>query len=158
MKKITIGFSKSKKPFAVGSLLIRWYMKTPYSHVYMKFYSASLNRTMVYEAVGKGVRFIGLERWKEHAEEVASFDIEISDENYTRLLQYCVDNAGIDYGFWQNLGIVISNICKLKENPITIGKNCSEEIGEVLELEEYVIEKDKNLLTPKDIYDILIQP
>lgn len=130
-------------------------MCAPYSHVYMKFYSASLDRTMIYEAVGKGVRFIGLERWKEHAQEVASFELQISDENYKRLLQYCVDNAGTDYGFLQNMGILIANLFKLKKNPLKDGKNCSEEMGDVLELEGHVFDKDKDLLTPKDIYKIL---
>lgn len=59
MEQITIGFSKSKKFLPIGSWLIRAYMGTPYSHVYLKFYSQSLNRTLIYEAVGGGVRFIG---------------------------------------------------------------------------------------------------
>lgn len=155
MKKITIGFSKSTKKFAIGSVLIRWYMQTPYSHVYMKFDSPSLNRTLIYEAVGAGVRFIGSHRWKEHAEEVASFELEISDENYKKLMQFCVDNAGIEYGFYQNLGILLANMCASNKNTLTDGINCSEAIGEILELEGYKIDKDLNLLTPKDIFLIL---
>lgn len=155
MKTITIGFSKSTKKFAIGSLLIRWYMGAPYSHVYLKFKSSSLDRVLIYEAVGAGVRFIGANRWASHAEEVSSFNIEISDENYTKLMQFCVDNAGIEYGFFQNLGILFANLCKLKKNPLTDGNNCSEAIGEILELEGYKINKDLNLLTPKDIHLIL---
>lgn len=155
MKKITIGFSKSTKKFAIGSLLIRAYMGTPYSHVYLKFHSPSLDRTLIYEAVGKGVRFIGSERWSEHAVEVDSFDIEVSDESYVKILQYCVDNSGIEYGFFQNLGIIWANICRLARNPVDDGDNCSETIGEILALNGYKIEKDLNLLTPKDIWLIL---
>lgn len=155
MKTVTVGFSKSTKKFAIGSVLIRWYMGTPYSHVYLKFKSQSLDRTLIYEAVGAGVRFIGANRWSGHAEEVSSFEIQVSDDNYTKLMQYCVDNAGIEYGFWQNLGIVVANVCKLKKNPLTDGSNCSEAIGEILELEGYKINKDLNLLTPKDIHLIL---
>ena len=151
MKTITFGFSKSKKRFAIGSVLIRWYMCAPYSHVYMKFRSDSLERTLIYEAVGAGVRFIGAERWAEHAEEVDSVTIQISDENYVKLMQWCVDNSGIDYGFGQNFGIILANICKLKTNPLKNGKNCSEAIGEILELEGYSFDKELNLLTPKDI-------
>jgi len=157
MKTITVGFSKSTKPFAVGSWLIRWYMGTEYSHVYIKFHSPSLERTLIYEAVGAGVRFIGLDRWQSHAQEVASFQLTLSDENYKRLMQFCVDNAGIDYGFFQNIGILVANVAKLERNLFNDGKNCSEEIGEILELEGFDIEKDFNLLTPKDIYEILEQ-
>lgn len=155
MKTVTIGFSKSTKKFAIGSLLIRWYMGTPYSHVYMKFDSTSLDRKLVYEAVGVGVRFIGQKRWEEHAKEVASFKIELSDENYKKLMQYCVDNAGINYGYLQNLGVLWANLWKSSTNPISDGSNCSEAIGEILELEGYKIDKDYNLLTPKDIFLIL---
>lgn len=151
MKTVTFGFSRSKKKFAIGSVLIRWYMCTPYSHVYMKFRSDSLERTLIYEAVGAGVRFIGVDRWAEHAEEVDSIAIEISDENYKKLMQYCVDESGIDYGFGQNFGLVIANLFKLKANPLRDGKNCSEAIGEILELEGYSFDKELNLLTPKDI-------
>lgn len=155
MKKITIGFSKSKKKIAIGSLLIRWYMQTPYSHVYFKFDAKSFDRILVYEAVGAGVRFIGLNKWQSDHEEVASFELDISDESYKKIMQYCIDNAGTEYGFWQNIGILIANICKSSKNPITDGENCSEVIGEVLALEGYKIHKDFNLLTPEDIFLIL---
>lgn len=151
MKTVTFGFSKSKKPLAIGSLAIRWYMGTPYSHVYMKFRSDSLERTLIYEAVGAGVRFIGADRWSQHAEEIESITIEICDQSYKKLMQWCVDNSGIDYGFGQNFGIIIANIFNLKANPLKNGKNCSEAIGEVLVLEGYTFDKELNLLTPKDI-------
>jgi hypothetical protein len=132
-------------------------MKTPYSHVYIKFKAETLDRTLIYEAVGGGVRFIGSKRWEEYAKEVASFELDITDESYYQIMRYCVDNSGIDYGFWQNIGVVISNIFSLKKNPFSNGENCSEAIGEILGLEGYKIDKDMNLLTPKDIFSILIK-
>jgi len=155
MKTITIGFSRSKKNFAIGSYAIRWYMSTPYSHVYLKFDAASLERKLIYEAVGAGVRFIGADRWCTHAQEVDSFTLNVSDASYKQIMQYCIDNAGIDYGFWQNFGVLIASAFKMKKNPLTDGENCSEAIGGLLELEGYKIDKDLNLLTPKDIHEIL---
>jgi hypothetical protein len=95
MKTITIGFSKSKKILPIGSLILRAYMGTPYSHVYLKFYSETLNRELIYEAVGGGVRFIGTKQWNKHAVEVASYDLELLKGNYISLLQHCVDNSGL---------------------------------------------------------------
>lgn len=155
MKTITIGFSKSKKKIAIGSWAIRAYMKTEYSHTYLGFYSASLDRNLKYEAVGSGVRFIGENQWKDHAIEVKKYDIQISDANYIELMQNCVGNASIDYGFWQNIGVVVAAICRLKKNPFNSGFNCSELVGRILKNEGYKIEKDLNLLTPKDI-DIIL--
>lgn len=156
MRTVSIGFSRPiNHPFPVFSWLIRAYQGTKYSHVYLRFYSRSLDRVLIYESVSGGVRFLGLEAWSKQAEEVASVDLDISDDNYTKLLQYCVDNAGAKYGFWQNLGVVFSDLLKLKSNPFKSGKNCSEAIAEILQLEGFEIPKEPNLITPKDIYTLL---
>lgn len=156
MEQITIGFSKPKnRMLPIGSYLIRLFQKTPYSHVYLKFHSANLDRELIYEAVGGGVRFVGQKVWESHAEEVKSYSIDITPENKKILLQYCVDNAGIEYGTIQNLGIFLSSVLGLKKNLSEKGKNCSEVVGEILKLEGRIIKKDTNLLTPKDIDKIL---
>ena len=155
METVTIGFSKSKKKFAIGSWLIRKWMRTEYSHVYIKFQSNSLNRELIYEAVGTGLRFIGTKVWESHALEVKSYLIEVKKCNQIRLLQYCVDNAGVEYGTVQNLGIFTAKVFGNKKNKFNQGKNCSEVIGEILKLEGYEIKKDVNLLTPLDIDLIL---
>jgi hypothetical protein len=154
MKTITIGFSKSKKFMPIGSWLIRLYDQTPYSHVYIKFRSQTIDRTLIYEAVGSGIRFIGAAIWDKHAEEVASFDIEIAQCNYVTLLQYCVDNAGTEYGYMQNLGVPLSKLFNLKTNPFQTGKNCSEVVAEILSREGYE-SLNLNLVTPKDIFNML---
>jgi uncharacterized protein YycO len=157
METITIGFSKSKKKFAIISYLIRLYMQTPYSHVYIKFYSKSLDKILIYEAVGSGVRFIGSKMWDKYSKEIVSYKIQISQEEKIKLLSWCVDNAGCNYGFMQNLGILIAKIFKLKNNPFKKGKNCSELVGEFLSNIGYKFDKNLNLLTPKDIYLALNQ-
>jgi hypothetical protein len=155
MKTITVGFSKSKKPLAIGSWLIRTYMKAPYSHVYLKFRSESLDRTLIYEAVGVGLRFIGEEVWKGHAEEVASFQLQVPDEAYVRLLQYCVDNAGREYGYLQNVGVPLAKLLGLKSNPFQEHQNCSETVLMEMKLLGYAVNVQKDLATPKDIYEAL---
>lgn len=151
MKTIDIGFSKSKKKLAIGSWLIRWYMRTEYSHTYLGFYSSSLDRDLKYEAVGSGVRFVGKIEWETHAQEVCKYSIDVSDKEFVEVLQYCIDNAGADYGFMQNIGIVLANILKLEKNIWRRGENCSELVGRLLELKGYSFSKDLNLLTPADI-------
>ena len=157
MKTITIGFSKSKKKFAIGSWLLRAYMKTPYSHTYLGFRSATIDRNIKYESVGSGVRFIGEKRWQSHAREIKAYTIQISEASYIEMLQFCVDNASDSYGFWQNAGVLIADVLKLKTNPFNTGVNCSELIGKILVRNGYKIDKDLNNLTPKDIDIILGQ-
>lgn len=157
ISKITIGFSRPKnKILPIGSWLIRLYQGTSYSHTYIRFYSESLNRVLVYEAVGNaGVRFIGFNRWLKSAEELESFTIDAKKCNATTLLQNFVDEAGEDYGFMQNVGLVVANLFGWRKNPFRKGKNCSEKVGRFLLSEGYEIHKSLDLLTPKDIYDIL---
>jgi hypothetical protein len=155
IKTITVGFSKSKKFLPIGSWLIRLYEGTPYSHVYLKFYSQSLDRFLIYEAVGVGVRLIGKKEWSLHAEEVVSFDIPVISGNYISLLQHCVDHAGTDYGFLQNIGIPLARLLRLKSNPFQSGVNCAEEIYKVLNLSGYTVDKKIDLVTPKDIFNAI---
>lgn len=54
MSSARIGFSRHRG-FAPLSWAIMAVERTNFSHVYIKFYSASMGRWLVYEATGKGV-------------------------------------------------------------------------------------------------------
>lgn len=155
---VTIGFSKPKnKVLPIGSWAIRLFMKTSYSHVYIRFYSESINRTLIYEAVGVGgVRFIGEKLWNTKATEIKSFTLKVKKNNSTTLLQELVDDCGIDYGHLQNLGIFLARIFNWKKNPWRKGKNCSEIVAKFLKSEGYQLDKAIDLITPKDIESMLL--
>lgn len=159
MKTIAIGFSKPKNMlFPVISWGIRLYMRTPYSHAYMKFHSDSLDRDIVYESVGHGVRFVGSKFWNKHAESVCEYQVQITDESYKRLMQFCIDNAGKEYSVWQNVGVVAADILNLKTNPFSTGieeTNCAEEVCRALETVGYKFDKPLDLITPRDLCEIL---
>jgi hypothetical protein len=154
---VTIGFSKPKNHiFPIGSWAIRLFQGTAYSHTYIRFYSESLNRTLVYEAVGTGgIRFIGQKMWLKHAEELESFTLKVKKCNATTMLQDFVDDCGLDYGHLQNIGIFMASLFGWKKNPWRKGKNCSEIVAKFLISEGYRISKPLDLVTPKDIYEIL---
>lgn len=156
MKTVKIVFTKPKnRIFPVFSWIIRMYLGTQYSHVAIKFSSESLNRDIIYEAVGSGVRFVGKRVWEKKIEEVVSYQIDVKYCNYTTIMQYCIDHAGIEYGLLQNIGIFIVDVFKLKKNPFRHGKNCSEVIAEILTLEGFEFNKSMELVTPKDIQAVL---
>lgn len=155
MKKLVIGFSRSKKRFPIGSWLIRLYLGTKYSHTYLRFRADKYDRNLIYEAVGSGVRFIGQKMWESHAEEVKSHEIEVSEAGYNKIMVLCIDNAGMNYGFLQNAGIIVANIFNLDKNPFPADTNCSEELAKILHEEGYRFNKEFNLITPKDIDEAL---
>lgn len=141
----------------IYSYAIKKFENTDYSHVSMHFRSESLDRTIIYEAVGPGVRFIGKKLWDEHAKIIKSFKVEVTEECYIRIMQHCVDTAGMKYGFKIALGMFLAKTFNLKENPYTEPdiKVCSKAIGELLKEAGYVIGKSFDLLDPKDIFEIL---
>ena len=166
MKTIYIGFSRPKNvTLPVFSWAIRAVYRTPYSHSYLRFTSQSLNRCLIYEAVGKGLRFIGLNLWNTHAECLKEFKLEVTDDQYTALLQYCVDNAGLEYGMVQSFGIFIGELARsvgidVRKNLLDESANhkiCSEVVAEVLISLGVNFSKDLNLITPKDIYCKLLE-
>jgi len=159
MKTITIVFSKPQNmKLPIGSWIIRKWMKTDYSHVSVHFFSQSLDRHLIYEAVGSGVRFVGKDLWDKHAVAVYSTELNVTEEQYVKVLQRCVDLAGIKYGLTQNIGICIAKILKLIKNPFKSAKseeNCSEIAAEVLTILGISFDKHLDLITPKDIFDKL---
>lgn len=157
--KITIGFSKPiNHPFPVFSWIIRSTYNTPYSHTYVKFYDAEADRHVVYESVGVGSRFIGIHVWEEHAEVVQEFELTATPEQFKKIKQLCYDHAGLKYGKMQIVGIYIAKLFRMKKN---IFKNdtersvCSEIVGRIAKILGYKIDKDFDLIVPKDIYKAL---
>lgn len=155
--KVTIGFSKPRnRLLPVGSWAIRFFQQTPYSHTYVRFHSQSIDRTLIYESVGTGgVRFVGYKLWHTHAEEIKAFTLSADKINIINMLQTFVDECGTDYGYLQNIGIALADLFGWKNNPWRNGKNCSEIVAEFLISEGYSFSKPLDLITPKDIYNIL---
>ena len=152
---IIIGFSKATCPFKIGSWLIRKYLGTNYSHVFLKFKSTKFDRDLVYEAVGSGVRFVGKIEWEKHATVTDEYVIEIEEHDYIKLMQYCIDMSGQPYGILQNIGLVLAKALGLKSNPFKRGINCSELITNILIQNGRSVSFNPNLSTPKDIENLL---
>jgi hypothetical protein len=160
MATITIGFSRPKSRLAIIAHLIRLCEGgTPYSHVYLKWHSASLDRDLIYEAKGSGINFTSPIYFKDHVEVVHEFNLDISDETKTRIVQYCIDNAREKYGVLQILGIATVRLLRKLgvniKNPFTAGMVCSELAGAVLNNFIGTDIKDLDLAGPADIYKIL---
>jgi hypothetical protein len=160
METIIVGFSTHKK-FGIFPWLIKKVEKTPYSHVYLKFYSSKLDRDVIYQASGTKVNFVGTEIFNRDSVVIEEFSIDISDEVKTKTMRFCIDNAGIAYGMKQVLGIGIVRFFRLfnKEikNPFSDGYKtevCAELVGHILEdCLGNKLDIDLDTVGPKGIYD-----
>lgn len=156
MKKVSIGFSRPKT-FKPLSWLICKVQGTDYSHAYIKFHSDSLDRDLIYQASGLQVNFVGKTLFEADHIIVREFDIQISDAAHKKALQFAVDKAGTPYSIKQLLNILIYIL--IKKSPFEDGRSsyvCSELVGQMLK-EEFGVEvsKDLDIVTPKDIYEIM---
>jgi hypothetical protein len=168
MKTIEIGFTKPKKKFPIISWLIRLVQSTPFSHVYLSWYSQYLDRKIIYQASGTQVHFVSEKIFNKTQENVAVFKLKIEDDEYKKLVQFAIDEAGAAYGIKQLIGIGYVEIARYlgfnKKNPFADGKNsyvCSELVVRALcgipsvcaMIDAKLIDKDK--VTPKDVYHFM---
>jgi hypothetical protein len=96
MRTIVVGFSRPKK-WNLLSWLIMKIQRTNYSHVYVKFYSNSLERELIYQASGLQVNFVGSILFYNHHLAVKEFELDVSDESHINALRFAVDKAGTPY-------------------------------------------------------------
>lgn len=161
MKSITFGFSRSSQGL-IGSKLIMWFMRKPFSHTYFKYKEDRYVDSTIFQATGKGLNYMAEHRFHEHNTPVREFTEQISDELFDELMRDCHNNAGIDYGFLQNLGLAFVRLAdkvgwKIDKNPINDGINCSEWMYYIL-AEIYGprwTETEPNLVAPDEVYEFL---
>lgn len=163
MRIIKIGFSTPKKRNII-SKAIKKIMKTPFSHVYICFYSESLDRYIIYQGDKRGVHFINKTNFDKYNNIVIENDIFLTNAQYVRALQSCVDYSGQQYGFFQLIGLgislLLSKIGIIWKNKFKQGYICSEIVAQIL-LDSGIITskdipKDINEVTPKDLYELFV--
>lgn len=133
MKKLTVAFSKPKE-FKIGSAVIRLAEGTNFSHVSLRWYSASIDCDLVYQASHGMVHFVSGARFDQENETVAEYSVEVTDEQFTAITKKCVELAGVKYGTLQIIGMALERVSGIK-NPFRDGDKtfvCSELVGEVL--------------------------
>lgn len=153
MRKIIVGSSKNN---LIGSEVIQWWMGTNYSHVYVRWYLSSQEREIVYQASHNMVHFASLDRFTRDNTIIKEFCIEITDEQFKKFSQKCIDLCGDKYSVVTLLQIFMRDIFQDKlDYPDNAGYICSELMCELLEDLGIKFNKPKNLTTPKDIIEVL---
>lgn len=137
---IVIGFSTSSNRNSLVSAAIRAVERTPYSHVYMRFWSDSIERWLVYHASHTNIHFNNIETFHEQNVVLDEYEVRATTEQRKDVLQLCVDRVGWPYGTMQLVGMGYVRLTHawtgLKvPNPFSDGERtqvCSELAGHVL--------------------------
>jgi len=147
---IGVGFSKPKSKLAVVAHIIRFIEKTDFSHVYLQM------GQVIVHANHLGVGVIYAPTFFEKNTSVIYEPLEMNRDQFEQIIQIILPYLGKKYGFFQMIGVFIALVCKLPKNPITKGYLCSEFIALILQKAYNIkIDKDINLITPKDILYLL---
>jgi hypothetical protein len=157
MRKLIVGFSHSTKFFAPFSWLIRFWDRTPYSHVYFQFETTKTKIEIVYQASSTMLNYMSKDVFLTKNSVVSEFELFLTDEQYNLIMLNCMKSAGLDYSIKQIIGLVIANTFNLKSNPLSDEKQyvCSEWIAEQLQTIGYRFKKPLDLITPKDVFKVL---
>lgn len=158
MPKITIGFSKPRKWFVPFSWIIRIANGTAFSHTYIKLWSASIERFLVYEAMDKGLVFSSAQSFDKRNETLKEFHVEINENQKRIILQFCVDNALGQYSVKQNVGIMYVKFMlwafgTVVKNPWPGGWNCTEVLARLAILIGVPVSFDPDSADLDDIYN-----
>lgn len=163
MQTIIVGFSKPKK-FKIFAWLIQKAYSIPYDHTYIRIHATKYDRDLIYQASKTMVNFMGVEHFLSENDVIREFSVNLSDENYIKMMQFAIDTAGTPYGFKSILGLAIQRIAfwcgKNIKNPFSDGKItevCSELISTILiEFGEKELPKDVDDMTPLDVYNFML--
>ena len=136
MKEIKIVFTKSKKCFPIFSWLIRAWTWKPYSHVAREMQISFLDEPNYWQASEGKVNWEYKTYFDRKHEIVKEMSFEVTKEELKAFNKACWEQVGEQYGFKQNLGIVLVDICGFLgwdiENPWRKGMNCSEALYRII--------------------------
>ena len=161
-RKIIIGFSKPKNNyFPIFSWLIRLFEKTPYSHVYLRWYSKGANVEVAYHSAGTMVHFLSKRIFDMRVQPVEEYEVEVSKDTYRHLIRFCMENAGTGYGILQVFGMAAQRLFGFKKNPLGDGTDtqiCNELVGHMVkEVIGIPVNLDLDSAGPRDINNLVTE-
>lgn len=135
----------------------------PFSHAYIKIWSEKYGRYLIYQASGLQVNFVNQEIFESHNVAVAEFEVQITAETRTKVMQFAIDRCGVPYSIAELFGFAAVKICSVVgkdiNNPCGDGSKsyvCSELVSEIIrDCLGHQLPKDPDDMTPKDLYDFL---
>jgi len=138
-RTIIVGFSTPIQ--AWKSAPIRLIDKAPYSHVYIKMYSKTVNRWLIYHASHHSLHFLSKKSFAWRNKVIKEYKMVVPESSFVKVLQYCIDKAGTPYSYTSLLGIaMVKLLCKASifiENPFKDGEKtqvCHEVAAHILDI------------------------
>jgi hypothetical protein len=149
MKSVIIGFSRPSE-FKIGAEVIKLYMGTSYSHVYLKIKSKWYNSGIIFQASHGKVHCVCEPHFRSENEIIAEFKYEIESAKYKELYTYCIEALQKPYGYLGIIKLAFHKLFKRGDGARTF--HCSELAARAL---PSLAIKDPDYITPEDLYEYL---
>jgi hypothetical protein len=152
MKKIVIGFSRSKSPWKIGSQFIRAVEKRDFSHAYIRYTCPITNVEIVAQASKGFVNQMSFNIFKEHNIITEEYELDCTEQEFVDILTFTNNNLGQKYSFSQ---IVLIGIKKLFKFELPINNKddefiCSEYTARVCDIKGVRVPTYLDYFTPSD--------
>ena len=155
---ISVGFSRRKDSNLI-SKLIQLVEGTHYSHTFVSWKCANIDRRKVYEAVGSGSRKISNVTFKKCSYVTDIFQFEVTCDDLFKVDQFTHDEAGTPYGYKHLLGLLCMRVKNCFYRVLGLKKKAKNPFKDghysqiCVEAGAYVIELAEGIKAPGDIED-----
>lgn len=159
MKKIVVGFSRSKSIWKIGSKIIQEVEKRDFSHVYIRYSCPTTGVEVVSQASHGYVNEVSFEIFKDQNIVVEEYELSCTRDQFKELLTFIQKNKGKDYSRMQLVLIGIKKILHVQLNEFEnrdAAYICSEFAARVLQMIGEPMPKDLDFVTPSDFREIII--
>lgn len=157
---ITIGFSRSKNWWALGSKSIQWVEKRPFSHCYVRYTHSVTGIDIISQAAHGFLNQFNVDIFQENNVIVEEYIFDVYHPQYVDMLTYIHKNLGKEYGYLELVLIAIKKVLHVELNVHDGDKTfiCSEfaaRICQVLGIIDHTIDQD--YMTPSDLNTLIKQ-
>lgn len=153
MARVCIGFSEPVKT-KLGAEIIKWWMGTEFSHVYLKLYSPYTDLWLIYHASHGMVHLREASNFYKENLPVAEFEMEIEPIRLRNTIKIAQQLCGQPYGYLGLVKLVLRKKFKISGDGDR-SFHCSELIARLFpELTEYC-KLSNDFIEPVHLYNVL---
>lgn len=153
MNSVVIGFSQPNKR-KIGAEVIKWYMGTPYSHVYLRVFSNYTGQNLVYQASHGSVHLRTYERFLGENRPVKEFSLDVDNDRLKQTITLAQKLLGAPYGYLGLIKLVFRRKIHGFIGDDSKSFHCSEFIATLFPEIAYKCE-DLDFIEPKHLYAAL---
>jgi len=156
MKRISVGFSKSKSKFGIFSWLIRKWYNIDYSHTYIRFHKNG--EDLIHQASGLKVNVTNNTKFNENSSIIKEFIFYVDDFSYNNIEEYCIKQIGTGYSFSQVISIFIQKFLPKFKGFGGKGFICTEFVMRSLlissKVKPYILGYNLDHISPSQVFEI----